>query len=114
MTNAEWNSNIFKFKIVKNHFGKFLLLAEGADPNAKCEENNNQTALHAATTNGNLAIVHLLIQVSYLLCDLMVIHRVSLNTGSVNIHLKIVPFFRGGGGEINVKNNLYEENRIEW
>ncbi len=29
----------------------------------KCDENKEQTALHAASTNGNLTIVHLLVQV---------------------------------------------------
>ena len=44
------------------------MAAEGGDPNAKCEENDQQSALHAAAENGNLAIVHLLLQVTGITC----------------------------------------------
>ena len=38
------------------------LLAQGFDPNYTFEENDNETPLHAASSNGHLLIVHLLIQ----------------------------------------------------
>ncbi|KAI1305369.1 Histone-lysine N-methyltransferase EHMT2 [Halotydeus destructor] len=38
------------------------LLSRGFDPNNQFEENNNETALHAASQSGHLVIVHLLIQ----------------------------------------------------
>lgn len=41
----------------------YSLTVEGADVNFRAEDDQGQTPLHAAATNGNTAIVHMLLQV---------------------------------------------------
>lgn len=52
------------YQVVKNNdVDKVLkLLTQGFDPNHAFEENDGQRALHAAAANGNITIVHLLVQ----------------------------------------------------
>ncbi|KAL8562887.1 hypothetical protein ACOMHN_004579 [Nucella lapillus] len=40
----------------------FYMLTDGMDPNQTCEEEDNQTVLHAAVYSGNLGLVYMLVQ----------------------------------------------------
>ncbi|XP_029649007.1 histone-lysine N-methyltransferase EHMT2 isoform X2 [Octopus sinensis] len=79
------------------------MLVDGADPNKRDPDNDDQTAVHAAAINGHLAILHVLIQAGGN------IHIVDgrLNNAIIyaceNNHLPIVKFLVQAGAQIDVK-----------
>ena len=54
--------SLYSLTRANNLEGVVQLLSRGVDPNVKYEENEDETALHAAAAEGNLLILHVLIQ----------------------------------------------------
>ncbi|XP_076436857.1 uncharacterized protein LOC143276258 isoform X2 [Babylonia areolata] len=79
----------------------FYMLMDGMDPNQICEEEDNQTVLHAAVYSGNLALVYLLVQAGACLHTPDKSLKTSLMCAAEYGHLAIFQFLAKAGARLD-------------